>query len=82
VRIDQYTERNDHGAYIEATVFVERESHKPIVIGKNGNMMKMIGSAARKEIEAMSGRKVFLRLRVKVRKNWRDDDNILRRFGY
>jgi GTP-binding protein Era len=82
VRIDQFTERNGHGAYIEATLFVERESHKPIVIGKNGKMLKQIGTAARQEIEAMSGRKVFLRLRVKVRKNWRNDEKILRRFGY
>jgi GTP-binding protein Era len=45
-------------------------------------MLKKIGSAARKEIEAMSGRKVFLELRVKVAKNWRDDEDALRRFGY
>jgi len=82
VRIDQYTERNQHGAYIEATLFVEKESHKPIVIGKDGKMLKSIGIAARKEIESMSGRKVYLRIRVKVRKNWRNDENILNRFGY
>lgn len=82
VRIDQYKERNEHGAYIEATVFVERESHKPIVIGKDGRMLKKIGTLARQEIEAMSRRKVYLRLRVKVRKNWRDDENVLRRFGF
>jgi GTP-binding protein Era len=82
VRIDQFTERGTEGAYIEATLFVERESHKPIVIGKNGKMLKQIGSAARQEIELMSGRRVFLRLRVKVRKNWRDDEKVLRGFGY
>jgi GTPase len=82
IRIDQYVERNEHGALIEATVFVERDSHKLIVVGKNGEMIKRIGTAARKEIEAMSGRKVFLRLRVKVRKNWRDDERVLRWFGY
>jgi GTP-binding protein Era len=82
IRIDQYKERNEHGAYIEATLFVERESHKPIVIGAKGAMLKKIGTLARQEIEAMSGRKVYLRIRVKVRKNWRDDDNVLRRFGY
>jgi GTP-binding protein Era len=82
VRIDQYVERNERGAYIEATLFVERESHKPIVIGQGGSMLKKIGSAARKEIEAMSGRKVYLRLRVKVRKNWRNDERVLRWFGY
>lgn len=82
IRVDQYTEREEHGAYIEATIFVEKESHKPIVIGQGGAMLKKIGSMARQEIEAMSGRKVFLRLRVKVRKNWRNDENILKRFGY
>jgi len=82
IRIDEYKERNEHGAYIEATIFVERESHKGIVIGKGGQMLKKIGSAARMEIESMSGRKVFLKLKVKVRKNWRNDDSILHRLGY
>ncbi len=82
VRIDQYTERNEQGAYIEATLFVERESHKPIVIGKDGQMLKQIGTAARQQIEAMSGRKVYLRLRVKVRQNWREDESTLHNFGY
>jgi GTP-binding protein Era len=82
IRIDQYVERNSHGAYIEATIFVERESHKPIVIGQAGSMLKKIGMMARQEIEAMSGRKVYLRLRVKVRKNWRDDERVLRWFGF
>ncbi len=78
VRVDEYTERNDQGVYIEATIFVERETHKGIVIGQNGQMLKKIGMAARKEIEAMSGRKVFLQLRVKVRKNWRDDEKMIK----
>lgn len=82
IRIDQYIERNEHGAYIEATIVIERESHKAILIGKDGSMLKKIGSSARKEIESMSGRKIFLRLNVKVRKNWRDDDKVLRSFGY
>jgi len=82
VRMDDYVERGEKGALIEATLFVERESHKAIVIGEGGKMVKAIGKAARLEIESMSGRKVFLRLRVKVRKNWRDDENVLSRFGY
>lgn len=82
IRIDEFTERGERGAYIAATVFVERESHKGIVIGEGGAMLKKIGSTARTEIEAMSGRKVFLELRVKVEKDWRDDENVLRRFGY
>ncbi len=82
VRIDQYTERGDSGAFIGATIFVERESHKAIVVGQGGKMIKEIGAAARQEIEAMSGRKVFLELRVKVRANWRDDQAALRQFGF
>jgi GTPase len=78
VRIDEFTERGEQGAYIEATLFVERESHKGIVIGQNGHMMKKIGTAARMEIEAMSSKKVFLQLRVKVRKNWRDDEKMVK----
>lgn len=82
VRIDQYTERGDQGAYIEGTLFVERESQKGIVIGKGGMMLKQIGSTARQEIEAMSGRSIFVRLRVKVRQNWRNDPEALKLFGY
>jgi len=82
VRIDEFTERGDTGAFISATLFVERDSQKGIVIGEGGSMLKKIGSAARKEIESMSGRKVFLELRLKVSKNWRDDEQALRRFGY
>ena len=82
VRIDQYIERGEHGAYIEATVFVERESHKAIVIGQGGSMLKQIGSKARQQIEEMSNRKVYLDLRVKVSKNWRNDAKTLRWFGY
>jgi GTP-binding protein Era len=82
VRMDEFTERGEEGAFISATLFVERDSQKGIVIGEGGAMLKKIGSAARKEIEAMSGRKVFLELRVKVSKNWRNDEDALRRFGY
>jgi GTP-binding protein Era len=82
VRVDQYVERQKAGAYIEATIFVERQSHKGIVIGQGGVMLKKIGTRARQEIEAMSDRKVFLRLRVKVQKNWRNDEKLLRFLGY
>lgn len=82
VRIDEYTERGDSGARIHATLFVERDSQKGIVIGQNGSMLKQIGIAARQQIEEMSGRKVFLELKVKVEKNWRDNENLLSRFGY
>jgi GTP-binding protein Era len=82
VRLDEFSERENGNAFIAATLFVERDSQKGIVIGEGGGMLKKIGSAARQEIEAMSGRKVFLQLRVKVAKDWRDDEAALRRFGY
>ncbi len=82
IRVDEYKDRSESTAYIAATLFVERESHKGIVIGHNGNMLKKIGTAARKEIEALTGRKIYLELRVKVRKNWRDDEEALKKFGY
>jgi GTP-binding protein Era len=82
VRIDEFTERGDEGAYIAATIFVERESQKGIAIGRGGDMLKRIGTSARHEIEEMSGRKVFLELRVKVLKEWRKDEKAMKRFGY
>jgi len=82
VRLDEYKERGDIGAYVRATLLVERDSQKGIVIGKNGEMLKMIGATARREIESMSGRKVYLELRVKVNKNWRNDPFVLKLLGY
>ena len=82
VRIDEFTERGEVGAHIHATLFVEKESHKGIVIGQGGEMLKKIGTQARQEIEKMSGRKVFLELRVKVNKNWRSSVDALRLMGY
>ena len=82
VRIDEFKERENGMLYIGATIFVERESQKGIVIGEGGQMLKAIGSSARKEIETMGGRAVFLELRVKVLKDWRDDENALQRLGY
>lgn len=82
VRIDEYKERGEHGAYIAATVFVERESQKGIVIGKGGLMLREIGTLARQQIEDMSGRKVYLQLRVKVLPGWRDNERSLQRLGF
>jgi GTP-binding protein Era len=82
VRIDEFTERGDEGAYIAATIFVERESQKGIAIGRGGEMLKRIGTTARGQIEEMSGRKVFLELRVKVLKEWRKDEKAMKRLGY
>ncbi|MCR1843306.1 GTPase Era [Murimonas intestini] len=67
---------------IEATIICERDSHKGIIIGKGGAMLRKIGSAARKEIEDMLEMKVYLQLWVKVKKDWRDSDFLLKNFGY
>lgn len=82
VRIDDYLERENGVAAIIATIFVERESHKGIVIGKGAVTLKTIGILARKEIEEMNDRKVFLELHVKVNKNWRNSPDALRLLGY
>jgi GTP-binding protein Era len=66
---------------IFATIFVERESQKAIVIGKAGQKLKAVGTEARKDLESFFGRKVFLELHVKVKKNWRDDEETLRTLG-
>ena len=67
---------------IDATIVCERESHKGIIIGKNGSMLKKIGSLARPDIEEMLEMKVFLQLWVKVRKDWRDSDLLMKNYGY
>jgi GTP-binding protein Era len=82
VRVEKYKDRGDNGAYIRATIFTERESQKGIVIGSGGRMLKAIGTRARQQIEEMSGRSVFLDLRVKVMARWRDDPRALAQFGY
>lgn len=82
VRIDEFQERGDRGARITATIFVERDSQKGIVIGRGGQMLKAIGSEARGEIESMSGRSCYLDLRVQVLKDWRSDPKALAEFGF
>ena len=67
---------------IQATIYVERDSHKGIIIGKDGQMLKRIGTEARKEIEAFLSERVNLRLWVKVSKNWREKDEKVKAFGY
>ncbi len=67
---------------IEATLWVERESHKPIVIGKQGATLKRISTEARKDMERLFGGKVFLQVWVKVRRSWTDDERMLRQLGY
>lgn len=83
VSIDQMHEREKDGIVdIDATIICERESHKGIIIGKQGSMLKKIGSNARFEIERMLEAKVNLKLWVKVKKDWRDSDFLIKNFGY
>ena len=82
VRIDEFKDRDENTSYIAATLFVERDSQKGIVMGQGGEKLKQIGIDARQKIEEMTGRKVYLELRVKVRKNWRNDETALSLFGY
>ena len=67
---------------IDATIICERDSHKGIIIGKKGAMLKSIGTKARVEIENLLGNKVNLQLWVKVKKDWRDSDFLLKNYGY
>ena len=82
VTLEDGSSRKEPIADIEATIICEKESHKGIIIGKNGAMLKRIGSMARKDIEKLADCKVNLKLWVKVRKEWRDSDVQLRNFGY
>ena len=83
VTIEQMKERPEGGLVdIEATIICERDSHKGIIIGKQGAMLKKIGSQARAEIEKMLEEKVNLKLWVKVKKDWRDSDFLIKNFGY
>ncbi len=82
VTIEKMSERKNGIMDIEATIICERESHKGIVIGKGGAMLKRIGSAARREIEAMLETQVNLQLWVKVRREWRDSDILMKNYGY
>jgi GTP-binding protein Era len=83
VTIDAFKEEKEGALVrIHATIHVERASQKGIVIGKQGAKLKQIGEAARKEIEAMLETRVFLKLFVRVQKNWTRDTKALRKFGY
>ena len=74
--------KNRKVMHIDATIICERDSHKGIIIGKQGNMLKKIGSTARYEIEKMLGCQVNLKLWVKVKKDWRDSEFLMKNFGY
>lgn len=83
VSVEKMKERPDGNLVdIEATIICERDSHKGIIIGKQGAMLKKIGSAAREDMEKMLDQKVNLKLWVKVKKDWRDSDYLIKNFGY
>ena len=82
VVVEQFDERKNGDVHIAATIYVERDSQKGILIGSGGLMLKQIGADARHSIQRMLDCKVFLELWVKVRKNWREDEREVRRMGY
>lgn len=82
VEINRFKERNDGVVEIEATIYCEKESHKGIIIGKKGAMLKKIGALAREDMEKFLDAKVFLQTWVKVKDNWRDSESLLRNFGF
>ena len=82
VEITRFSERDNGIIDLEATIYCEKASHKGIIIGKNGAMLKKIGEAARADIEDFMGTKVFLQTWVKVKENWRDSQSLLRNFGF
>ena len=82
VEITKFAERESGILDIDATIYCEKASHKGILIGKSGAMLRKIGSEARADMEAFLGAKVFLQTWIKVKENWRDSDVMLRNFGY
>ena len=82
VTIEKMSERPNGIIDVEATIICERDSHKGIIIGKGGAMLKRIGSAARRELENMLETKVNLQIWVKVRKEWRDSELLMKNYGY
>ena len=82
VDVDEMKARDNGDTYIRVTIYVERDSQKGILIGAKGSMLKEIGRLARADIEMLLGTRVFLDLWVKVKKDWRDRDSVLRGFGF
>ena len=82
VEVTRFSERDNGIIDLDVTIYCEKASHKGIIIGKNGAMLKKIGESARRDIERFMGTQVFLQTWVKVRENWRDSDVMLRNFGY
>ncbi len=82
IEVTRFIERDDGVIEMDATIFCEKSSHKGIIIGKGGEMLKRISTHAREDIERFMGTKVFLQTWVKVKENWRDNLNYVRNFGY
>ncbi len=76
------TKAENEKVHVEATIYVERDSQKGIIIGKGGKMLKEIGKRARRDIEMLLGSKVYLDLWVKVQKDWRNKPNFIKQMGY
>lgn len=82
VEISKFSERDNEIIDVEATIYCEKASHKGIIIGKQGAMMKKISTSARRDMERFMGTKVFLTTWVKVKENWRDNLAAIQNFGY
>ena len=82
VVIERFTERENEIIDLDAVIYCEKQSHKGMIIGKHGAMLKKIGAMAREDIEAFMGTKVYLQTWVRVKENWRDRDGLLKNFGF
>ena len=82
IEITKFSERDSGVIDVDATIYCEKASHKGIIIGKQGAMLKKISTMARSDCEQFMGTKVFLTTWVKVKENWRDSDFLVRNFGY
>ncbi len=82
VAVERFFERDDGVVEVHCVMYCERESHKGIIIGKNGSMLKKIGTLARKDMEHFFDARVFLKIFVKVRKDWRNKPSVLKELGY
>lgn len=82
VTIEDMRVKENGVVYIGAVIFVERDSQKGIIIGKKGDLLKEVGKQARKDIEALLGSRIFLELWVKVKKDWRNQERVLKDLGY
>ena len=82
VEITKFSERDDEVIEIDATIYCEKNSHKGIIIGKGGSMLKKVSTLARQDMERFMGTKVYLQTWVKVKENWRDNPSAIQNFGY